>query len=99
VQGPLDSGSVVVTKCADPLDDVIQILSGDYVVAEESLAARQARLWETAKIHDDFEELGLVRHLLDRLTYSRGQHLQQQAQVVRYLELGLRDRMFGSVGH
>lgn len=82
MEGALNASTVVIAKVADVLDHPLEVIFGDFVVAEHDFAARVARLGEAAKIHHDFEQPGTARLIVERFADARREGIEEEVEVV-----------------
>ena len=56
VQSPLDPGAVVAAELAQPLDDAVQVIPGDFLVRQGNVAVREASLGQPPQIQHDLQK-------------------------------------------
>ena len=77
MERPLDPGAVVAAELADARDDVRDVLGGDLASRQDLLASGEARLGETAKIHDRLEQAVQALERSDACREVRGQSAEE----------------------
>src|SRR5207244_7303822 len=78
----LDAGAVVAAELADVADDVRDVLGEHLALAEDLLAAREARLGEAPQVHDDLEEAVEPLERADALHDVRGEGAEDGLELV-----------------
>jgi len=82
VEGALDAGAVIEAEFADVVDDVEEVVLGDFLVGEDDFAAGVASLGQAAEVHDDFEEAGAALGLAQDVADAGGQGIKKKIEVV-----------------
>ena len=88
MQRALDAGAVVVAKHADPVNDMLDTVTGHFTLVKDSSRVLKSRLRTTPKIHDDFDQRAVAircQFIPHRVRESERQGQQHLFQVVDHL--------------
>jgi hypothetical protein len=83
VERAFDPGAVIVTEIPDALDNVFEVLIGDFAAAEHDFTPGIARFGEAPKVHHNFEERGAPFIAAERFDDMYRKRFEQQIEVIR----------------